>query len=206
MSKYVIDTTLDNVKKVIAMGVTKGGAIWTDTTDIENLEELNSDYINEHFGDLQDTAYQKGFEDGKKEAESSEAIEQAKADAFNKGMLFKEEKIHDAYQRGLEEGKAQAERGCKGCEYEGKTGEHLPCEYCKNNFRPQWTAKADKIGVGDVVETKNGTIFAVTKITADGLVVGFTGDGSTCCFNITKLTKTGGHYNINEILGGLCDD
>lgn len=32
---------------------------------LEDLEELNSDYINEHFGDLQDTAYQKGFEDGK---------------------------------------------------------------------------------------------------------------------------------------------
>ena len=64
----------------------------------------------------------------------------------------------------------------------------------------------NKIGVGDVVETEGGTIFAVTRITADGLVVGFAGDGSACCFNITKLTKTGGHYNINEILGGLCDD
>ena len=32
---------------------------------LEDLEELNSDYINEHYGDLQDTAYQKGFEDGK---------------------------------------------------------------------------------------------------------------------------------------------
>ena len=32
---------------------------------LEDLEELTSDYINEHFGDLQDTAYQKGFEDGK---------------------------------------------------------------------------------------------------------------------------------------------
>ena len=37
--------------------------------------------------------------------------------------------LEGEYQRGLEEGKAQAERGCKGCEYEGKTGEHLPCEY-----------------------------------------------------------------------------
>ncbi len=62
--KYVFEAS-DDVKKVIAMGVTHGGAIWTDTTDIENLEELNSDYINEHFGDLQDTAYQRGFEKGK---------------------------------------------------------------------------------------------------------------------------------------------
>lgn len=32
---------------------------------LEDLEELNSDYINEHFGDLQDEAYKRGFEDGK---------------------------------------------------------------------------------------------------------------------------------------------
>ena len=36
-----------------------------DEEGLSRLEELNSDYINEHFGDLQDTAYQKGFEDGK---------------------------------------------------------------------------------------------------------------------------------------------
>jgi hypothetical protein len=33
------------------------------------LEELNSDYINEHFSSLQDEAYQRGFEDGKWKAE-----------------------------------------------------------------------------------------------------------------------------------------
>ena len=62
--KYVFEAS-DDVKKVIALGVTHGGAIWTDTTDIENLEELNSDYINEHYGQLQDEAYKRGFEDGK---------------------------------------------------------------------------------------------------------------------------------------------
>ena len=66
--KYIVEAS-DDVKKVMAMGVTHGGAIWTDTTDIENLEELNSDYINEHFGDLQDTAYQRGLEDGKAQSE-----------------------------------------------------------------------------------------------------------------------------------------
>jgi hypothetical protein len=66
--KYIVEAS-DDVKKVMAIGVTRGGAIWTDTTDIENLEELNSDYINEHYSDLQDTAYQKGFEDGKKSKE-----------------------------------------------------------------------------------------------------------------------------------------
>ena len=60
--KYIVEAS-DDVKKVIAIGVTRGGAIWTDTTDIENLEELNSDYINENFGGLQDEAYQRGLDD-----------------------------------------------------------------------------------------------------------------------------------------------
>ena len=60
--KYIVEAS-DDVKKVIALGVTHGGAIWTDTTDIENLEELNSDYINKHFGDLQDEAYKRGLDD-----------------------------------------------------------------------------------------------------------------------------------------------
>ena len=34
-----------------------------DEEGLSRLEELNSDYINEHFGELQDTAYQKGLED-----------------------------------------------------------------------------------------------------------------------------------------------
>ena len=34
-----------------------------DEEGLSRLEELNSDYINEHFGDLQDTAYQRGLDD-----------------------------------------------------------------------------------------------------------------------------------------------
>ena len=39
---------------------------------LEDLEELNSDYINEHFGDLQDVAYKRGFEDGYRKAMEDE--------------------------------------------------------------------------------------------------------------------------------------
>ena len=168
MSKYIIEIAEEYeeyFKGVLICGIADG-KFAVDVIAREDLEELNSDYINEHFGDLQDTAYKKGFEDGKWKSED----------------------------------------GCTGCKYEGKTGEHLPCDYCMNNFKNQWTAKKEEIGVGDVVETKSGPIFAVTKITTDGFAVGFNGDGNTCCFDITKLTKTGKHYNINEILGWLSDD
>lgn len=65
-----------------------------------DLKDLNSDYINKHFGQLQE----------------------------------------EAYQRGPEEGKVQSKCGCWGCEYECRTGEHLPCDYCMNNFTNQWIA------------------------------------------------------------------
>jgi len=34
-----------------------------DEEELSRLEELNSDYINEHFSDMQDTAYQRGLND-----------------------------------------------------------------------------------------------------------------------------------------------
>ena len=64
MSKYIIDIP-DNVKKIVYFHLGNANAVWTTSNDLDDLEQLNSDYINEHFGDLQDTAYQRGFEDGK---------------------------------------------------------------------------------------------------------------------------------------------
>ena len=65
MSKYIIELGEDaNMVQVIS--VTQSGNAYIDSTVyVEHLEQLTSDYINEHYGDLQDTAYQKGFEDGK---------------------------------------------------------------------------------------------------------------------------------------------
>ena len=63
MSKFIIEVPVD-AQYIMINGVRMGDC-YTQTTHIEDIEELNSDYINEHFGDLQDTAYKKGFEDGK---------------------------------------------------------------------------------------------------------------------------------------------
>jgi hypothetical protein len=75
MSKYIIDTeTWANLFEVQRVGVygigndivTDEKTVWSRMFRLDELEELNSDYINENFGELQDEAYQKGFEDGKK--------------------------------------------------------------------------------------------------------------------------------------------
>ena len=68
MSKYIIELD-DRIKLVTSVGVTENGVVYTTSDYVHNLGELNSDYINEHYGELQDEAYQRGLEDGKWKAE-----------------------------------------------------------------------------------------------------------------------------------------
>ena len=67
MSKYIIELDYD-LQRVVGVGV-KQGTAWVKDYDVDDLEELCDDYINEHYGSLQDDAYQKGFEDGKAQVE-----------------------------------------------------------------------------------------------------------------------------------------
>lgn len=118
--------------------------------------------------------------------------------------------LEGEYQRGLEDGKWKSEDGCTGCEYEGKTGEHLPCEYCMNNFKNQWTAKSGKIEVGDEVNWL-GDCFIVTRIfqprngkeQCDGI------DDDGCVYHdilMDDLEKTGRHFDIEKILEEMRHD
>ena len=67
--KYIIDIpkTVGMTEKVGSVHYTYFDGIQCQTIILKSdeIEELNSEYVNEHFGDLQDEAYQKGFEDGK---------------------------------------------------------------------------------------------------------------------------------------------
>lgn len=67
MSKYIIEIP-DDVQYVLLNGKADNKC-YTAVRPIAELEELNSDYINEHYGELQDEAYQRGLEDGKWKAE-----------------------------------------------------------------------------------------------------------------------------------------
>ena len=66
--KYILEIKPeyeDSFKGVMILGA-KDSNLFVDSLAVENLEELNSDYINEHYGSMQDEAYQKGLEEGKK--------------------------------------------------------------------------------------------------------------------------------------------
>ena len=63
--KYILEIKPeyeDSFKGVMLLGA-KDSNIFMDVLAVDAIEELNSDYINEHYGDLQDTAYQRGLED-----------------------------------------------------------------------------------------------------------------------------------------------
>lgn len=62
MSKYIVDIP-DGVEWGVVTCKTEDGFY---TRDFDSLEELNSNYINEHFSCLQDAEYQKGYRAGRK--------------------------------------------------------------------------------------------------------------------------------------------
>ena len=67
MTKYIIEIP-DDVQYVLFNGQTDNKC-YTAVRPVAELEVLNSDYINEHYGQMQDEAYQRGYEDGKKSVE-----------------------------------------------------------------------------------------------------------------------------------------
>ena len=78
MSKYIVEIKPeyeDSFKGLMILGA-KDSNLFVDTLAVDDLEQLNSDYINEHYGQLQDDAYQKGVEDGRNETwEAAKKIE-----------------------------------------------------------------------------------------------------------------------------------
>lgn len=84
MSKYIIEIAKEYeeyFKGVLLCGIADE-KFAVDIIAREDLEELNSDYINEHFGELQDEAYQRGINDG---------------------SLDVKQRVERAYRRGLED-------------------------------------------------------------------------------------------------------
>lgn len=186
--KYIVEAS-DDVKKVMAIGVTHGGAIWTDTTDIE--QEIRA------------------------QIEKNKGLKLAVGEINNhlsilEGLLRNErddvqKQVNEAYQRGLEDGKAQSEGGCEGCRFEGTIC--TACENCCNSHMNHWTAKDDKIEVGDEVNWL-GDCFIVTRIfqprnmkeQCDGI------DDDGCVYHdvlIKDLEKTGRHFDIPKILAEM---
>ena len=146
---------------------------------LEDLEELNSDYINEHYGELQDEAYQRGLEDA---WEAAKKLFSSMADSD----------IEKAFPIEWNNGGFKALMNLQPQEAIAK----LKAYEDKNS---------DRIEVGDEVRTRDGApshTFLVTKV-IDSHVYGISDDGSWDYWTKDEVTKTGKHYDIASILEAM---
>ena len=198
----------ENVHRIQKIGVDANGRAFTDSESVDYLDELNTDYINEHFGELQETAYQRGLEEGKK------ATWELVADASNA-----------EYQKGLNDA-WECARKLFSSMADSDIEKAFPTEWNNGGFhalinlQPQEAIaklkayeekqKAeDKIKVGDEVDW-SGDKFIVTRIfqpydkaeECDGV------DMDGCTYHdvlISGLTKTGRHVDITDMLKGALE-
>ena len=205
MSKYIIELGEDaNIVQVIS--VTQSGNAYIDSTVyVGYLEQLTADYINENFGELQDQAYQKGLEEGKK--------------AFD---LLESER-NSEYQRGLNEA-WEAARKLFSSMADSDIEKAFPTEWNNGGFhalinlQPQEAIaklkayeekqKADaEIKVGDEVVSKYSGIKGILlePETEDVLatIIVPSQRWKTIYNAHENLEKTGKHYDIEKLLEAM---
>lgn len=209
--KYVIEMKSeyeDTIRGIMVLGA-RDSNLYMDALAVEDMEELNSDYINEHFEDLQDDAYNKGY--AQCQDEYGDALKHAKDTAYKKGLHDGESKCRycNEYQRGFEDGKAVNDKGCEGCKYSGTPQGDSPCYNCSNYYKNNWTAKVDKIEVWDEVEW-TGDKYIVTYLNYDIDTSEITdydllGEDGSVADHVKKcaFVKTGRHFDIASILEDL---
>lgn len=209
MGKYIIDTktwaNLFEVQKVGVYGigndiVTDEKTVWSRMFRLDELEELNSDYINENYGNLQDDAYKRGFEDGNKSGyeKGLNAV-----GTYRKGYTI-------CYDDGYEDGKKSIDKGCEGCRYVLKFANDDPCKNCSNCYTSKYAPmpkQDESIKVGDeVINNTTGTKgILLEPETEDLLATVVVPNNRWNTFNMShiNLTKTGHHFDIQSILDAM---
>ena len=170
--KYIIEIAKeyeDSFKGLMILGA-KDSNLFVDTLAVEDLEELNSDYINEHFSDLQDTVYQRGLDDAWEAARK--IAQQWEEDTDSEHRVV----IDDSIRVTLDSMTA-SEAIAKLKAYEEKAD--------------------DSIIAGDEVKAEDGTaVFFVTWM-SDRCICGIDKEGRCYSYEPKEICgKTGNHYNV----------
>lgn len=191
--KFVLEIKeIDNLKNHMVLENT---AVGTDMLD--KLERLDSDYINEHFGELQDEAYKAGRDAGIKET-----LEWNKGnddDMYNKGLEDAWELVRKIFT--FNNGKMEQIFG-----YAGKRNvfDDLTPQKALAKLKA-YEKKQNEIKVGDEVTVfpKSGGQFNAIVIlvrVSDRIDVIYN-DGITACEVPPELyKKTGKHIDIQSVL------
>ena len=197
--KYVLEIKSeyeDSFKGVMILGA-KGSNLFVDALAVEDLEILNSDYINEHFGELQDEAYQKGINDG---------------------SLDVKQRVEGAYQRGLDDAWEAAKKISLMTSDEIEKVFPGAAKYNRYNLGYSGVEAIEKlkayeekqkadddIKVGDEVRDDDGDTYIITCINDDGTFDALYPDGTA--FSRADMSiiyeLTGRHFDIDKILEAM---
>ena len=190
--KYVIEMKSeyeDTIRGIMVLGA-RDSNLYMDALAVEDMEELNSDYINEHYGSLQGEAYQRGVEDGRNE--SWEAARKVALNTNDGGLSIDNlNEIFDCYSL------QQVFRGYTVSEVIDRIKAYEDKQKAENEIK-----------VGDEVcqvtdsGTETGLLCTVTSYDGDSMG-GFSQDGRVivCSSQVNRWwKKTGKHYDIDKIL------
>lgn len=193
--KYIIEIKPeyeDSFKGVMILGA-RDSNLFVDVAELDNLEELNSDYINEHFGELQDQAYHKGLEEGN-DIGYKDGVKDGQNEAWEAARkLFSsmaDSDIEKAFPVEWNNGGFHALINLQ------------PQEAIEKLKAYEEKQKADdKIEVGDEVRPSYSDIAGVvTLIDSDTIYVLWRDGSSTSMIKLKEVRKTGRHFDIQKIL------
>ena len=174
MSKYIIEIP-DDVQYVLLNGQTDNKC-YTAVRPIAELEELNSDYINENFGELQEEAYQAGMD---------KAWELAEDVIYNRGNVL--DILHCATVGAAFDTYSARQALDILEEYESKQKDRI------------------EVGDEVIWTTDNITLIVTAMYEVGGInwCDGVAQDGKVYSTLIEKDRKTGKHYDIQSILEAM---
>lgn len=208
MSKYIIEIAKEYeeyFKGVLLCGIADE-KFAVDIIAREDLEELNSDYINEHYGQMQDEAYKRGINDG---------------------SLDVKLRVEGAYQRGLDDAWEAARRIVVDTDHGGlalgtlsgifgtQSYSYIMRENTAQEAIDKIKAyedeqkKKDRIDVGDEVERYvdgryDGRAMFLAEDSDQWTCLFWTGCGyTTLSYPKSQFKRTGRHYEIEPILEGI---
>ena len=198
MSMYIIETDDDlsfDVQFLQAIGAEPNGVVRIRHIEFENLEELNSDYINEHYGELQDTAYKKGLHDGESKCGYCNEYQRGLDDAWEAARKIVRMPEGDLLNIFTECYSAV----CTALQVLLKYDASEAIEKLKDYEEKQ--KAADEIKAGDEVIYNGTTKCIVVRPEDDERYASLIdGDGTLYSADHRECKKTGRHFDIDKIL------
>lgn len=199
--KYIIEIKPeyeDSFKGLMILGA-KDSNLFVDTLAVDDLEELNSDYINEHFGDLQDDAYNKGY--AQCQDDYGDALKHTKDTAYHRGL-------NDAWEAARKLFSSMADSDIeKAFPIEWNNGGfnaliNLQPQEAIEKLKAYEEKQDDKFKFGDEIIDSNGVkgcVISMNNEKSNTMYALFGGYRVPQCIRQKNYRKTGKHYDVDGI-------